>query len=138
LQQHEARFQAQGPNASLMGKGGSDQSGRAILANQQGGSIEANPVYDVLHEMDLQLYRKIWNRIRQFWTAQDWIRVTDDMQNLRWVGINVPVTDEMGQPVVDPAPASPQSRTSCPRLMLILRSMRPRTLARCRTKSSAR
>lgn len=107
LQQHEARFLAQGPNASLMGKGGADQSGRAILANQQGGSIEAQPVYDVLHEMDLQLYRKIWNRIRQFWTAQDWIRVTDDMQNLRWVGINVPVTDQMGNPVIDPRTGQP-------------------------------
>jgi hypothetical protein len=107
LQQHEARFTAQGPNASLMGKGGADQSGRAILANQQGGSIEANPVYDVLHEMDLQLYRKVWNRIRQFWTAEDWIKVTDDMQNLRWVGVNVPVTDPSGQPIINPQTGQP-------------------------------
>ena len=52
--------------------------GQAILANQQGGSIEAQPVYDTLHEMDLQLYRKVWNRIRQFWTAEQWVRVTDE------------------------------------------------------------
>lgn len=107
LQQHEARFLAQGPNASLMGKGGADQSGRAILANQQGGSIEANPVFDILHDMDLQLYRKIWNRIRQFWTAEQWISVTDDMQNARWVGFNIPTTDEMGQPVIDPQTGQP-------------------------------
>ncbi|WP_022722877.1 hypothetical protein [Rhodopseudomonas sp. B29] len=108
LQQHEARFQQQGANASMMGKGGADQSGRAILANQQGGSIEAGPVFDTLHEMDLQLYRKIWNRIRQFWTAEDWLRVTDDMHNLRWVGVNVPMTDAMGNPVVDPQTGQPK------------------------------
>lgn len=107
LQQHEARFTAQGPNASLMGKGGAQQSGRAILANQQGGSIEANTVFDILHDMDLQLYRKIWNRIRQFWTKEQWISVTDDMQNARWVGFNIPVTDPTGQPVIDPQTGQP-------------------------------
>ena len=31
----------------------------------------------------------MWNRIRQFWTAEKWIRVTDDEQNVKWVGVNV-------------------------------------------------
>jgi hypothetical protein len=109
LQQHEQRFAASGPNVSMMGKGGGDQSGRAILANQQAGSIEAQPVFDTLHEIDLQLYRKVWNRIRQFWTAEQWVRVTDDMQNTRWVGLNVPVQDPMtGQPVIDPQTGQPR------------------------------
>src|SRR4029077_20735234 len=34
-------------------------------------------------------FRAIWARIRQFWTAEKWIRVTDDEQNVRWVGMNV-------------------------------------------------
>jgi hypothetical protein len=92
----------------MMGKGGNDQSGRAILANQQAGSIEAQPVFDTLHEIDLQLYRKVWNRIRQFWTAEQWVRVTDDMQNLRWVGLNVPMQDPMGNPVIDPQTGQPK------------------------------
>lgn len=53
--------------------------------------------------MDHEAYRKVWRRIRQFWTAPDWIRVTDDERNLRWVGINLPAVDPMsGQPIVDP------------------------------------
>lgn len=108
LQQHEARFVVQGPNAAMQGKGAAGASGRAILANQQGGSLEANPVFDVLHTMDLQLYRKIWNRARQFCTAEQWISITDDEQNLRWVGVNVPMVDPVtGQPVIDPMTGQP-------------------------------
>jgi hypothetical protein len=116
LQQHEQRFASSGPNVSMMGKGSNDQSGRAILANQQGGSMEAQPVFDTLHEMDLQLYRKVWNRIRQFWTAEQWVRVTDDMQNLRWVGLNVPMQDEMGNPVIDPQTGQPKMQNQLSQL----------------------
>lgn len=116
LQQHEQRFAASGPNVSMQGKGGNDQSGRAILANQQAGSIEAQPVFDTLHEIDLQLYRKVWNRIRQFWTAEQWVRVTDDMQNTRWVGLNVPMQDPTGNPVMDPQTGQPKMQNQLSQL----------------------
>jgi hypothetical protein len=38
------------------------------------------------------VYRKVWNRVKQFWDQEKWIRVTDDPKNVRFVGINVPQT----------------------------------------------
>ena len=33
-----------------------------------------------------RLHEATWLRIRQFWTSEKWIRVTDDEKNTRWVG----------------------------------------------------
>jgi hypothetical protein len=78
-----------GPNAHMQGKGDNDQSGRAILAQQQAGMIEMTPLLDNLRHLKLRIFRQIWNRIRQYWTAERWIRVTDDESNVRFVGLNV-------------------------------------------------
>jgi hypothetical protein len=77
-----------GPNATMQGKSGQDQSGRAILALQQGGMTEMAPLLDALRHFNVRVYRAIWNRIRQFWTAERWVRVTDDEKNVRFVGLN--------------------------------------------------
>ena len=89
LQLHQiaiAEMTVQGPNAAMQGKDPRIQSGRAILAQQQGGALEGQPVFDMLRHMDNQAYKKMWRRIRQCWTAPDYIRVTDDERNIRWVG----------------------------------------------------
>lgn len=78
-----------GPNATLQGKAGEGQSGRAILALQQGGMTEMAPLLDSLRDFNLRCYRSIWNRIRQFWQEERWVRVTDDEKNVRFVGLNV-------------------------------------------------
>jgi hypothetical protein len=83
-------FQNMGPNAAMQGKGPQSASGRAVLANQQGGAIALGPLTDNLRDMDHRAYRKMWNAIRQFWTGETWVRVTDDEKNLRWVGLNTP------------------------------------------------
>lgn len=88
LQQAMAAMQVMGPNAAMQGKQEGQQSGRAILAQQQGGQTQMGLLTDALRQMDMQVYRKIWNRIRQFWTGERWIRVTDDQRNMKWVGIN--------------------------------------------------
>jgi hypothetical protein len=44
---------------------------------------------DALRDMDLRVFRAVWNRIRQFWREQKWVRVTDDEKNIKWVGLNV-------------------------------------------------
>lgn len=77
-----------GPNATMQGKAGQDQSGRAILALQQGGMTEMAPLLDNLRHFNIRVYRAIWNRIRQFWTGERWVRVTDDEKNVRFVGLN--------------------------------------------------
>lgn len=79
-----------GPNATMQGKSGTDQSGRAILALQQAGMTEMTPLLDNLRHFTLRLYRQVWNRIRQYWTEERWVRVTDDDSNVRFAHINVP------------------------------------------------
>jgi hypothetical protein len=78
-----------GPNATMQGKQGDGQSGRAILALQQAGMTEMTPLLDNLRHFKLRVFRQLWNRIRQYWTAERWIRVTDDEKNVRFVGLNV-------------------------------------------------
>jgi hypothetical protein len=96
LAQASAAFETVGPNAAMLGKKDAGESGRAILAQQQGGVIQMGSLTDALRQMDISAYRKIWNRVRQFWSGGMWIRVTDDERNLRFAGLN-------GAPHLDPA-----------------------------------
>lgn len=88
LAEAKQAIQAVGPNATMQGKSGQDQSGRAILALQQGGMTEVAPLLDGLRHFNIRVYRMIWNRIRQLWTGERWVRVTDDEKNARFVGLN--------------------------------------------------
>lgn len=92
LQEAKAEIEQTGPNASLSGKQSGDPSGRAIIASQQGGIIELSPIMDRHRQFKRNVYRAIWNRIRQFWDEQRWIRVTDNEENVKFVGLNRPVT----------------------------------------------
>lgn len=67
-------------------------SGVALRARSQASQTELAPMFSVLKHLDIRVYRKVWNRIRQYWKAEKWIRVTDDEQNLKWVGLNKPIT----------------------------------------------
>lgn len=89
LAEAKQAIQLTGPNATMQGKSGQDQSGRAILALQQGGMTEMAPLLDNLRHFNIRVFRAVWNRIRQFWTAERWVRVTDDEKNVRFVGLNV-------------------------------------------------
>jgi len=106
LAQATAAFETVGPNAAMQGKKDANESGRAILAQQQGGVIQMGTLTDALRQMDMQVYRKIWNRIRQYWDAPTWVRVTDNEQNVRFIGLNGAVTtdpktgeEQVGPPV---------------------------------------
>ncbi len=79
-------------NAALSGQADQGLSGRAVQALQQGGSIELAPLFDVHHQWKRRVARATWSRIKQFWKAEKWVRVTDDEENLKWVGLNAPVT----------------------------------------------
>lgn len=99
LQHATAEMDLAGPNAAMAGKDPRQQSGRAILAQQQGGFVELEMLADGLRQWSREVYEAIWHRIRQFWTEETWIRVTDEEEKLRWVGFNVPVTlgERIGQ-----------------------------------------
>lgn len=88
-----------GANSALAGDTGESQSGRAVLARQQGGLIEIAPEMDLLAQFTQRVYEAMWCRVRQFWTAERWVRVTDDERNVRFVGLNRPITfgERLGQ-----------------------------------------
>jgi hypothetical protein len=92
LQDAKNEIDLQGPNAALGGKNESDMSGRAIIAQQQGGMTELATYLDCIRVLSLAVYRSVWYRVQQYWDAERWIRVTDDEQNMRFVGVNQPVT----------------------------------------------
>jgi len=79
-------------NAALSGQADQGLSGRAVQALQQGGSIELAPLFDVHHQWKRRVARAIWSRIKQFWNEEKWLRVTDSEENLKWVGLNAPIT----------------------------------------------
>lgn len=95
-----------GPSPSLEG----DQrapSGRAQELAQGASLQEQAVIFDALKHWSWRVYKAAWCRVRQFWTEEKWIRVTDNEQNIKWVGFNRPVTVQMeveqlmanGQPV---------------------------------------
>ena len=100
LQEAKTEIDMMGANSGLAGKDGqSGQSGRAIIAKQQGGLIEIAPLTDGLSDLTRRVYRHIWMRVRQFWKEEKWVRVTDDEKNARFVGLNRQITlgEQLGQ-----------------------------------------
>lgn len=92
LQEAKAEIDLLGPNAALAGKNEAQMSGRAILAQQQGGMVESATYLDRIRVLSMQVYRSVWCRIRQFWKEERWVRVTDNEMNVRFVGLNRPIT----------------------------------------------
>ncbi len=92
LQEAKAEIDLLGPNAALGGKNEAGMSGRAILAQQQGGMTELATYLDRIRCLSLAVYRSVWARVRQYWQGERWVRVTDNENNLRFVGVNRPVT----------------------------------------------
>lgn len=80
-----------GANAAMQGDI-DGMSGRAISRLQNGGSIQIGAIFDAHRSWKKRVYRQVWNRIRQFWDEERWVRVTDDEDNLKFVGFNVPIT----------------------------------------------
>jgi len=89
LQEAKNEIDMLGPNPSLIGQTEGDASGRAIMAQQQAGMAELAPLYDSLRDWTIRVYRQIWSRIKQFWTDERWIRVTDGAGRQEFIGMNV-------------------------------------------------
>lgn len=94
LQEAKAEIDTIGPEIPQLGSVSSNASGRSIQIRQQIGNLELAPLKDNLRQFRLRLYTQIWCRIRQFWTDEKWLRVTDDTQTagFRFVGLNRRVT----------------------------------------------
>jgi hypothetical protein len=107
LQEAKAEIDILGPNQSLRGQGSDTQSGRAWEAQQQAGMAELAILYSTLSDLDLRVYRQIWARCKQFWTAPKWVRVTDNENAFRFLQVNEPVVDQLGNPIIDPRTGQP-------------------------------
>lgn len=91
LQEAKAEIDTIGVNPSLEGDQGAP-SGRAQELLQQAGLTEYAKLFEACDQWALMIHQKSWYRVRQYWTAEKWIRVTDDERNLRFVQLNHPVT----------------------------------------------
>lgn len=103
LQEAKQEIDAVGVNAALSGNEGRVMSGRALMARSEQGMNELGPAFDAFKRWQLQVYRRVWMCIRQFWTAEKWIRVTDDDSNTKFVGLNQPLT--LGEQLLEEAEA---------------------------------
>jgi hypothetical protein len=95
-----------GPSPALAGRTAAP-SGRAQEVQQGSELTEQSVIFDALKHWSWRVYKAAWCCVRQYWTAEKWIRVTDDESNIRFVGLNRPVTvmeeiqqmQEQGQPI---------------------------------------
>lgn len=107
LQEAKAEIERMGPNPAVLGRSSEDASGRALLARQQAGLVELALLYGALEDWELRIYRQCWARAKQYWTAPQFVRVTDDENSPKFVGINQPI---MGQPSLGVHPDTGQAQ----------------------------
>ena len=103
----KAEIERMGPNPAVLGRSEQDASGRALLARQQSGLIELANLYGALEDWELRIYRQCWGRAKQFWTAPQFIRVTDDENAPKFVGLNQPIPGGAPTMGMDPATGAP-------------------------------
>jgi len=86
LQEAIVALSGTGPNEALLGNTG-DISGRAKQVDQQGGAIQLGILTDSLRYWQKRVMIATWSRIKQFWTGEMWVRITDD-ENSRFLALN--------------------------------------------------
>jgi hypothetical protein len=100
LQEAKTEIENFGPNPALLGQGIEGSSGRAISLLQQAGIAELGPYMVAVRTWRLRVYRAIWQIVQRYWTAERWVRVTDDEGLAQYIQINGLTTDQYGQPAI--------------------------------------
>lgn len=100
LRHATAELEKMGPNEALQGQGAAT-SGRDRQAQQQGGLIELGPSMDDLMWVDLRAYNLSWTAVQDYWKAPQFIRITDNPDAPRFIGLNEPLMASPDQPVID-------------------------------------
>jgi hypothetical protein len=100
LQEAKNEIENFGPNPALIGQGLEDSSGRAIQLLQQAGIAELGPYLTAFKNWKIRVYRDIWNIIQRYWTAERWIRVTDDQNVAQFFQVNKLSVDQYGRPAI--------------------------------------
>ena len=88
-QEAKGEIERMGPTPAVLGRNESgSQSGRARLVSQQAGLTELARPLGRLNNWELRVFRQIWNRAKQFWTDEMFIRVVDDVRAPEWLKVN--------------------------------------------------
>jgi hypothetical protein len=77
-----------------------DASGRAMQVLHQAGIAELGPYLLAYRDWKLRVYRAVWNLVQRAWTAERWIRVTDDEGLARFLELNGLRFDALGRPLL--------------------------------------
>lgn len=79
-----------GPSSAQIPDLPQSASGKAIMARGQASSQEMRPVFDAIREWTMGIWELDWLCIRQAWTEEMWLRVTDDreLSGYRFVDLN--------------------------------------------------
>lgn len=105
LQDSKGDIMRVSPHSSMSEVNSPNASGRALMARQQTASMELAGFFDNLRDWRHRCYKLMWAMAQQFWTAPKFIRVTDDADDIRWLGLNQPVMQEPAMPGMEPQPA---------------------------------
>ncbi len=114
----KSELERMGPSPAVLGRSAEDASGRALLARQQSGLTELSLLYGGLEDWELRVYRQCWARAKQFWRAPQFIRVTDDENAPRFVGLNQPIYADAPPDVAPSTPSGSPSPAAQGRMVL--------------------
>lgn len=89
-----------GPNPALIGTTIDAASGKAIQLLQAAGIAELGTYIIAFKHWKLEVYRKLWFAAQTFWTAEQWIRYTDQEGMAQFIQLNGWELDQWGQPVI--------------------------------------
>ena len=92
LQDAKQEMDQRGATSLVQDMSRGDLSGSAITRIQKMGTMQMGRLFDAHRHWKKRVYRQVWNRVKQFWDEERWIRVTDDEDKLKWTGLNTPVT----------------------------------------------
>jgi hypothetical protein len=104
LQAAKDDIDGQGANAAVTGKDERTLLPGAFDRLQKGGIIEVGTLFDSHRYCKLRVWRKYLNRMKQYWTEERWVRVTDNDNAPKFIGINREVTfreklEQQGVPI---------------------------------------
>jgi hypothetical protein len=92
LQDSKAELDSVGFAPRLSNQNASGLSGPVIAGLEQDATNELSSLYANLTKWEKRLYTQFWWRMKQFWTQEKWLMITDDVTKLRWVGLNQQIT----------------------------------------------
>ena len=88
LQLEMSEMDRTGPNNALVGRGTEQQSGVAIQEQKASGLAEVSPAMQEFRLWKLRVYRTIWNAVKAHWTREKVIRITEDDDAPKYIGLN--------------------------------------------------